>query len=219
MPSSDADNTGGTIAAGTDAVRRRAAWIGIAVLAALIVVGLASGGAPRVTEGRVLVVGDSLTNGSNAAVRSALTDAGWEAVVDGRGGWSIGRWREPLVQLANFARPDVAIVALGTNNCDRTCRRLDPEIDGIIETLLDAGAQEIYWVNVQESAAYPADPATVNDAIARAVVRWPQVRLIDLDAAFDGHPEWHGGVGDPHFNEAGAQQFGALLVKALAARP
>lgn len=212
----DADDT--SISGGTADTRRDAAWIGVAVLAALIVVGLASGGAPRVTEGRVLVVGDSLTNGSNAEIRTALTDAGWDAVVDGRGGWSIGHWREPLVQLANFAQPDVAVVALGTNNCDRTCRRLGPEIDGIIETLLDAGAEEILWVNAQESAPYPADPRFVNDEIARAVVRWPEVRLVDLDTVFAGHPEWHLDDGI-HFNPAGAQRFGALLVEALAARP
>ena len=193
----------------------RAAWIGAAVLAVLVILGLATPAAPRVTGGRGLVVGDSLANGSNAEVRNALTNAGWEAVVDGRGGWSIGRWREPLIELANFAKPDVAVVALGTNNCDRTCRRLGPEIDAIVETLLDAGVQEILWVNIQESAPYPADPATVNDEIERAAVRWRQVKVVDLDSVFAGHPEWHLDDGI-HFNPAGAVRFADLLVASLA---
>lgn len=194
---------------------RSATGIGVAILSLLVIVGLTTGGTPRLTEGRVLVVGDSLTNGANQEVRGALADAGWDPVVDGRGGWTIGRWHEPLVELASFARPDVAVVALGTNNCDRACRPLGPEIDAIITTLLDAGVQEILWVNVQESAPYPANPAYVNDEIERAAVRWRQVRLVDLDVVFSGHPEWHIDDGI-HFNEAGAQQFAALLVAQLA---
>jgi len=206
--------SGGTDA-GASSRPSSSAWLGVVVLAGLVILGVASGGTPRVTEGRALVIGDSLTNGANKEVREALADAGWDPVVDGRGGWTIGRWREPLVELAGFARPDVAVVALGTNNCDRTCRRLGPEIDAIVETLLDAGVQEILWVNVQESAPYPADPAFVNDEIERAVVRWRQVRMVDLDAVFAGHPEWNLDDGI-HFNEAGSQQFAALLVAELA---
>ncbi len=199
----------------SDPSSRPAVWIGVAALVVLVVLGVATPGKAPVTTGRVLVVGDSLTNGSNGEIRSALEAAGWEAVVDGRGGWSIGRWRAPLVELASFAKPDVAVVALGTNNCDRTCIRLGPEIDGIIETLLDAGVESIFWVNVQESAPYPADPAQVNREIERAAVKWPEVQIIDLDADFAGHPEWHLDDGI-HFNQAGAQEFAALLVRSLA---
>lgn len=194
---------------------RAATGIGGAVLVLLIAAGLSSGEPARVTEGRVLVVGDSLTNGSTSEVRDALTRAGWDPIVDGRGGWSIERWREPLVELAAVAQPAVAVVALGTNDCDRTCHRLGPEIDAIVETLLDAGAAEILWVNVQESAPYPAYAGYVNDEIERAAVRWPELRIVDLDAAFRGHPEWNLDDGI-HFNDAGSQQFAALLVSSLA---
>lgn len=211
---SDRDRSVGGTVSGSGSVP---AWIGSAVFVVLIILGLTTGTTPHVTSGRVLVIGDSLTEDSEAEVRDSLTAAGWDAVVDGRGGWSIGLWRKPLVDVAKFVRPDVAVVALGTNNCHTSCTQLAPVIDDIVETLVDAGTSEILWVNVQESASYPASSAYVNDEIERAAVRWPQVRIIDLDNTFGAHPEWH--IGDNvHFTDVGSQQFGALITTALAAR-
>ena len=55
----------------------------------------------------------------------------------------------------------------------------------------------------------------MNHEIERAAAKWPEVRIVDLDAAFAGHPEWHLDDGI-HFNQAGAQQFAALPVRSLA---
>ncbi len=198
---------------------RVAAWIGGVILVALVALGLSAGSVPHVTSGRALVIGDSLTEDSEAEVRDALSAAGWaDPAVDGRGGWSIGLWRKPLVEVASFVRPDVAVVALGTNNCHTRCSQLGPVIDDIVRTLVDAGTKEILWVNVQEANSYPAHSDYVNFEIERAAVRWPQVRVVDLNAAFGPHPEWH--IGDlVHFNDVGSQQYGQLIADALAARP
>jgi hypothetical protein len=192
--------------------------IGVLVLAVLLVFGLAGGGQPSVSTRRVLVVGDSLTEISTDEVRQALAAAGWRAVVDGRGGLSIGLWRPFVGGDTRFTRPDVAVVELGTNDCDVSCRPLAPDIDAIVKKLLDEGVHAIVWLNVQEDSPYPMHPKFVNQEIERAAVRWPQVSIVDLSRAFRGHPEWHTEDGI-HFNEAGRLVYAQLILQALDAFP
>jgi lysophospholipase L1-like esterase len=192
--------------------------IGVLVLAVLLVFGLAGAGQPEVSARRVLVVGDSLTEISKNEVRQALTAAGWRAVVDGRGGLSIGLWRPFVGGDTRFTRPDVAVVELGTNDCDLSCRPLAPDIDAIVKKLLDEGVHAIVWLNVQQDSPYPEHPQFVNQEIERAAVRWPQLSIVDLNRTFAGHPEWHAEDGI-HFNEAGRLVYAQLILQALDAFP
>jgi len=191
--------------------------VGVIVLAVLFAFGLA-GGEQTVSARRVLVVGDSLTEISKNEVRQTLAGAGWRAVVDGRGGLSIGLWRPFVGGDTRFTRPDVAVVELGTNDCDQSCRPLAPDIDAIVKKLLDEGVHAIVWLNVQEDSPYPKHPQFVNQEIERAAVRWPQLSLVDLSRAFRDHPEWHTEDGI-HFNEAGRLVYAQLILQALDAFP
>jgi hypothetical protein len=192
--------------------------IGVLVLAVLLVFGLAGGGQSEVSARRALVVGDSLTEISKNEVRQSLAAAGWRAVVDGRGGLSIGLWRPFVGGDTRFTRPEVAVVELGTNDCDLSCRPLAPDIDAIVKKLLDEGVHAIVWLNVQEDSPYPEHPQFVNQEIERAAVRWPQLSIVDLNRTFAGHPEWHTEDGI-HFNEAGRLVYAQLILQALDAFP
>lgn len=200
---------------------RRVLVIGIVVVVAVLT-GTASAG-ERVTGNRVLVIGDSLMNLSRGAVSQALAADGWDAVVDGRGGTSIESW-EPLVGPdAAIVRPNVAVVELGTNDCDTTCTDLGSAIDMVMEQLLDHGAGAVLWLNVQTAPThirpgpprvYPTHADYVNYAIEQAAVRWPQIQVVDLGGFLDLHPEWHLSDG-LHPNPIGQEAIGALIRLAL----
>jgi len=193
------------------------------VAVSLIVLTATAGAGERVAGNRVLVIGDSLLHLSQGAVLQALTAEGYRAVVDGRPGLSIEAW-EPLVGAdATVARPDVAVVELGTNDCDTTCVNLAPAIDTVMEQLVDHGAGAVWWLNVQDTPTrihpgaprvYPAHADYVNYAIEQAAVRWPQLRVIDLRDRFRGHPEWHLGDG-LHPNAIGQQELASLIAAPL----
>jgi hypothetical protein len=190
------------------------ALLGVVVMFVLVVLGVAGSGTPTVTGRRVLMIGDSLTGISTAELGRTLRANGWEPEIVAVAGTSIGKWVPKVAGDAAFARADVAVVELGTNNCLVHCRPLGPEIDVIVRSLLDNGVQRIFWVNVQEDLPNPVNRRFVNDEIERAIVRWPQVSMIDLDTTFAGHPEWHVPDG-VHFNAAGQRVFADLVARAL----
>jgi lysophospholipase L1-like esterase len=188
-------------------------------VAAVVVVGLivltatASSG-EHVTGNRVLVIGDSLLEFSEPSVQSSLNSDGWQAVVIGHRGYSIEDWQQLIEPLAAFVRPNVAVVELGTNDCNVTCPDLAPVIDATMRTLVANDVGAVLWLNVQERPDYPAHARYVNLAIAQAAIRWPQMEVVDLRRFADPHPEWH----DPdglHFNSVGQQALGALIRLAL----
>jgi lysophospholipase L1-like esterase len=200
---------------------RRVLVLGI-VIGLAVLTGTANAGR-RVTGTRVLVIGDSLLNLSRGAVSGALAADGWDAVIDGRPGLSIEAW-EPLVGAdAAIARPNVAVVELGTNDCDTTCSDLGPAIDDVMEQLLNHGAGAVLWLNTQTTPTqihpgppriYPAHADYVNYAIEQAAVRWPQMQVVNLRDLLDPHPEWHLADG-LHPNPIGQQAIGALIRVAL----
>jgi lysophospholipase L1-like esterase len=195
--------------------------------AAVVVVGLialtgTAKGGPGVTGNRVLVIGDSLLNFSQSDVSHALADAGWQPLVDGRSGTTIEEWDALVGPDADLARPNVAVVELGTNDCNVTCNDLASPIDSIIEQLIDHGVGAILWLNVQTMRSpaipgappYPLHAGYVNYAIEQAQVRWPQVQVVDLNDFFVPHPEWH--IADGlHPNAAGEQAMAFLITGSL----
>ena len=192
--------------------------IGVLVLAVLLAFGVAGGGKPDVSarpraRRRRLPHGDLQERSATVAGGRRLA-----AVVDGHGGLSIGLWRPFVGGDTRFTRPDVAVVELGTNDCDLSCRPLAPDINTIVKKLLDEGVHAIVWLNVQEDSPYPEHPQFVNQEIERAAVRWPQLSIVDLNRTFAGHPEWHTEDGI-HFNEAGRLVYAQLILQALGGVP
>jgi hypothetical protein len=174
--------------------------------------------AAHITDPAVaLFVGDSLLFDSKDDVEAAARAARWIPVVDGRpgsgidGGFTIGSWPPRIDALARVAKPDVAVVELGTNGC-YNCPSLDAAIDADLAPLRNVPV--VYWVNVKDYSRIPADPKTINDAITAATKRWPNLRVIDLNDQFRGHGAWLSSD-DIHFTAAGEAAFAQLLVHSL----
>jgi lysophospholipase L1-like esterase len=173
---------------------------------------------PSVTKpATALVVGDSLLYLSADAVRTALKEKGWTPVLDPRvgsginGGYTIDTWPPRVHDLVRASHPDVVFVELGTNGCTG-CHSLDAAIDDIMRQL--RGVPRVYWLNVRDASPIPDDPEAVNDAIERAPSRWGNLRVIDMNKAFEGHPEWL--LSDKiHFNAAGQRELAKLIVDKL----
>jgi len=191
--------------------------LAVALLAATADAGEAVGGS------RVLVIGDSIVNLSASDVRQDLAVDGWQPVVVGRPGLSTEAW-EPLVGAdAALARPSVAVVELGTNDCDTSCNDLGPAIDSIVGTLVQHGARAVLWLNVQTGLTnippgaprvYPAHADYVNYALEQAAVRWPQLQIVDFRDFFQNHPQWHLADG-LHPNATGQEELASLIGLAL----
>ena len=197
----------------------RALTVLVAVVA-LVTVTAAAGGGEHVSGPRVLVIGDSILNFSQTDVSNALTAAGWQALVDGRSGTTIEEWDELVGPDAALARPDVAVVELGTNDCNLTCDDLSAAIDSIVEQLIANGAGAVIWLNVQTMRSppipgaplYPVHADYVNYAIEQAAVRWPQMQVVDFSTVFGAHPEWH--IADGFHPNALGEQALAFLINA-----
>jgi lysophospholipase L1-like esterase len=165
-----------------------------------------------VTGSRVLVVGDSLTDQSRDSVLAALRTEGWDPVIAAQGGTSIEYWSTRIRDLVAYVRPAAVVVELGTNDCNTTCAGLSTAIDQLLTRI--SSNVPVFWLNVQEQPTYPTGAPSVNAELRSATNRHSNLSLVDLDARFHSHPEWHAFDG-LHFNEAGRQQLGQLIAEAL----
>lgn len=162
---------------------------------------------------RVLVVGDSLVEGTSPAIEQGLRSEGWDPVVDGRGGLSIGTWASLLQPVADRSGARTAVVVLGTNDCAPECRDVEQGIDRVMHTLESAGVGRVLWLNVQEDAAYPEHPDKVNGYLRLAAQEWPQLQIVDLNGELGGRPALH--TDGVHFNDAGAVALAQLITRSL----
>jgi hypothetical protein len=173
--------------------------------------------AERSTSGdRVLVIGDSLLDDSEAQVRDALAADGWKPLVNGIGGIPMQSWIPGAKKLATTFKPNVVVVELGTNNCAVTpCEDLDAYIDALMHEFTKT-ADVVYWLNVQDLPNnHPADEDFVNREITDAAIRWPNLVVVDMNSRFKDRPDWHRHPDGLHFNDAGKQALGDLIREAL----
>jgi lysophospholipase L1-like esterase len=194
----------------------RRTWAVLGLLGVLAAGALATGCSSdsAASQSRLLVIGDSLVHSTTRVLIPGLRDAGWDPVVDGRSGLSIGKFAAEIDSIADAAQPRVAVVVLGTNDCAPTCADVSGGIDRIMRGLTDAGTTEVYWLNVQEQPDYPEEPGTVNAHLTEATFRWPQLRIVDLNGTIGGDPALHISDG-VHFNQAGAIAFTKLITDAI----
>jgi lysophospholipase L1-like esterase len=188
------------------------------VLALLALIAIAAAAcAPQhlAADTRVLLIGNSLLNGTRVPVTDALEAAGWVPLIKADGGTAMTSWTDQLPLLTAQYQPGVLVIELGTNDCSPVeCVPLAPHIDAIMSSV--PSDHPVLWMNVQEDVPSPYGDNTdyVNSALEAADARWPNLYLIDLDGLMEGHPEWHAADG-LHFNDEGKEQFVRFIVDEL----
>jgi hypothetical protein len=166
--------------------------VGCTCLAALVVA-VASAGAAK--QPAVLVIGDSVATGmfwhdSAIAVMQKNLAVTWDvAVCRTVGGTSCpfeGARPPTLLEVVAVRRtvPPTVVVVVGYNDPAST---FAGEVDAAMSALTAAGANNVIWLTLRESRApYPL----FNTILAEAQERWPQLVLVDWNAASESHLSW-----------------------------
>lgn len=175
---------------------------------------------------RVLLVADSVGLGAEYALPAAFPP-GWEVNTVG----SPARFVSQLE--ANFVRPllgtslvgDHVVIAGGYNYQYWDPALFDREIDSMIATLTAAGVKHVYWVTLREvKPQYISAGAwrqiqpyywyfpTVNEHFERAVLRHPNLTLIDWAAVADQPGLTYDAI---HLNTTGAALYSRLVADAV----
>ncbi len=187
----------------------------LALVVAVVAVATIACAPTRAPGSKILLVGDSLFNGSRAEITTALSDAGWIPTIEAEGGTTITHWSDRVQFFQAFQQPDIVVIELGTNDCSPVeCPNLDPYIDQIVRSI--PSSHPIVWLTVQEDVPPPfaENRDYVNNAIRAADARWGNLYVVDLGEHFAGHPEWHD-AGGLHFNDIGRQEFARFLAEEL----
>jgi lysophospholipase L1-like esterase len=154
-------------------------------------------------EGRVLVIGDSLTVG---AQEQGLGDGhSWDWTIRAVVGLTTA---QAASAAAGFdpGRYDLVVVALGTNDARDDEATYGARIDDMMAALGDA--DQVLWVNVDAQTTELASAAEgVNPAIDAAENRHPNLEVADWDAYVRGREDMDDlRAGDGvHYNAAGYQ--------------
>jgi hypothetical protein len=116
-----------------------------------------------------------------------------------------------LVQLVPQLGSSIAqtvIVEVGSNDPQDVFAQ---EVEDAMQVLLHYGVTRVLWMNFHEvQGQYPA----MNQALVAAAQRYPQLSVVDWNAAAQGHPEWFQTDGI-HLVESGAEAMATLLHNAL----
>jgi hypothetical protein len=200
-------------------MRRVAAFLAAGTIAALLVV--ASASPAQSTRPRVTVIGDSVITSLayTAQARTLLSrniDLHFLAVVCRR-----------LVQAScwyNGTRPPTALDVIQTNGSslgptvivesgyNEYVQQYPDDLDTVMKALAAAGVETVLWVTLREERP---DYAAMNGQIRAAAAKWPQLVVVDWNAASRDRP-W---VGDDglHLNYQGALGMARLLRKFVVA--
>ncbi len=160
--------------------------------------------------------GPSYTFIGDSVMQAAVTFdfwAPWEDQVavdvhEGRTWRDVPDLVETLAEQGRLA--PVVVLHLGTNG------PFPPEdFDAAMQALLAHGVRQIYIVNIRRPVRWED---FVNEALAAAVARWPQARLLDWHSLALQHPEWF--VEDQtHLRYYGAQAYVHFLMEQITAPP
>ncbi|HWJ33288.1 MAG TPA: hypothetical protein VNR59_13205 [Gaiellaceae bacterium] len=191
----------------------------VSVCMATLVVAAASAGVA--TPPTVLVIGDSVATGmywhdDAIAVMQQNLGVYWDVAIcrtiDGTSCPFDGERAPTLIQVVQAwgTVPPTVVVEMGYNDPAST---FATEVDHAMSALTAAGATRVLWLTMRESRApYP----TLNTLLEKAAARWPQLTLVDWNAASEGHSSWfqtddvhltsEGGVAMAHLAHAAVMQ-------------
>lgn len=120
----------------------------------------------------------------------------------------------------NGTRPPTALDVIQTNGTslgstvivesgyNEYVQQYPDDIDTVMKALVAAGVETVLWVTLREERA---DYATMNGQIRAAAAKWPQLEVVDWNAASRDRP-WVAGDG-LHLNYQGALGMARLLRK------
>jgi hypothetical protein len=168
--------------------------------AALFLIGLVGGsGMTAAAEpqpaAHVMILGDSVATGMSwhpdaIAVVQRNLDVDWQIAIcrrlTGQSCWSEGVQPPTAVDLVGSLTsvPPYVVMVMGYNDYASTFAL---SIDATMKALLAKGAQHVLWLTLRESEGpYP----DLNQQLAGAVSRWPQLELVDWNGLSASHPEW-----------------------------
>jgi lysophospholipase L1-like esterase len=136
---------------------------------------------------QVGIVGDSLTEGIQAALPALAQAQGVQIQIDAERGRE-AQGSAPLVQKVATGK-DILMVALGTNDSRKGLSVADAT-KLINEIMLQVGAdQRVLWVNVvrQDSKSTVTASANFNQALTQAADRFQNLTVLDWAGYVQGH--------------------------------
>ncbi|HEY1513683.1 MAG TPA: putative Ig domain-containing protein [Gaiellaceae bacterium] len=195
----------------------------IAALVALLALAVAAAAPARSTGVQhVTLIGDSVADaipqtGSAATIVQQGVTLDFEVApcrrVEGEGCPYQGT-RPPsavqLIQSMGSKLGDNVVVAVGYNDFED---QYAGNIEDAINALTAAGVKRIFWLTLR-AARHPY--LSMNDDIAQAAAKHPQVTVVDWNVYSRSHPDWFQTDG-LHLLNPGADAMAALIHKALLA--
>jgi hypothetical protein len=191
------------------------AWLAVLVCLAAPVAATASNGVA--TPPDVLVIGDSIATGMywhGLGVVQANLNVVWDvAVCRTIAGTSCpyeGE-RPPTLLDAVAARrtvPPTVVLVVGYND---PARSFAHEVDEAMSALVAAGAKNVVWFTLEEAQS---QYAAMNRLLAKAQMRWPQLVLVDWNAASYNHGSWFQSDGE-HVTYLGGVAMAHLAHRAV----
>ncbi len=155
------------------------------------------GGGHPATERSVSIVGDSILLGAVSEVRSTLTASGWDPTIATFPGLPLSVGAQVLAeQQAAGQLGDIVVIHLG-NNLPTSVAGFVHDLDATMAMLADVPF--VVWMTIQ---TFEPSRIQVDAELQAATQRWPNLQLLDWNAAVDVHPDWTGGS-NPHLSVAG----------------
>jgi hypothetical protein len=163
------------------------------------------GGGGPADERSVLVMGDSILLGAVPQVRSVLSASGWDPTVATFPGLpvSVGTLLLTEQKAAGELGP-VVVIHLG-NNLPTSVAGFVHDVDTMMQVLRDVPF--VVWMTIQ---TFEPSRVLVNAELAAATQRYPNLQLLDWNAAVAANPHWTGGA-NPHLSGAGRIGMAQLI--------
>lgn len=199
------------------------ALVGTAVIA-ITASGTERAGAIAPPDKRVMLVTDSVGLGTRG-VLDQFFPADWDVSIVGKPAVFVRDLPGGYIAPNLYRTGDHVVIAAGYNYPFWDPVRFDQAIDATINTLTQAGVENVYWVTLREVKPQFITPAawrqvqpyywyfpTVNEHLERAVLRHPALTLIDWAAVADRPGITYDAI---HLNRTGAELYSSLIRRAV----